>query len=157
MRWSMSWSSAPWRTTRTTSGSGCTSPRWLRAPVQRPDGTLEQRTRGTPQGGVVSPLLANLFLHYAFDHWMQRSFPSVPFERYADDAIVLLNSNIRGNLDRPPSRPSRRPRRLRPGASARGPSDASGGECEPGVPPAFPQGPLSCARAVQISAVLDER
>jgi RNA-directed DNA polymerase len=46
--------------------------RWLRAPVQRPDGTLEQRTRGTPQGGVVSPLLANLFLHYAFDIWMQR-------------------------------------------------------------------------------------
>ncbi len=62
--------------------------RWLRAPVQRPDGTLEQRTRGTPQGGVVSPLLANLFLHYAFDIWMQRHFPGVRFERYADDAIV---------------------------------------------------------------------
>src|SRR5262249_54967245 len=62
--------------------------RWLRAPVQRPDGTLEQRTRGTPQGGVVSPLLANLFLHYAFDIWLQRSFPGVRFERYADDAIV---------------------------------------------------------------------
>ncbi len=62
--------------------------RWLRAPVQRPDGTLEQRTRGTPQGGVVSPLLANLFLHYAFDVWMQRHFPGVRFERYADDAIV---------------------------------------------------------------------
>ena len=59
--------------------------RWLRAPVQRPDGTLEQRTKGTPQGGVVSPLLANLFLHYAFDLWMQRNYPSVPFERYADD------------------------------------------------------------------------
>ena len=58
------------------------------APVQRPDGTLEQRTRGTPQGGVVSPLLANLFLHYAFDIWMQRHFPGVRFERYADDAIV---------------------------------------------------------------------
>jgi len=66
--------------------------RWLRAPVQKPDGTLEQRTRGTPQGGVVSPLLANLFLHYAFDHWMQRTFPSVPFERYADDAIVHCRS-----------------------------------------------------------------
>jgi group II intron reverse transcriptase/maturase len=62
--------------------------RWLRAPVQRPDGTLEQRTRGTPQGGVISPLLANLFLHYAFDIWMQRQFPGVRFERYADDAIV---------------------------------------------------------------------
>jgi RNA-directed DNA polymerase len=62
--------------------------RWLRAPVQRPDGTLEERTKGTPQGGVISPLLANLFLHYAFDCWMQRTFPGVPFERYADDAIV---------------------------------------------------------------------
>jgi RNA-directed DNA polymerase len=66
--------------------------RWLRAPVQRPDGTLEQRTQGTPQGGVVSPLLANLFLHYAFDLWMQRAFPRVPFERYADDAIVHCRS-----------------------------------------------------------------
>ena len=56
--------------------------------MQRPDGTLEQRTRGTPQGGVISPLLANLFLHYAFDIWMQRHFPGVRFERYADDAIV---------------------------------------------------------------------
>jgi group II intron reverse transcriptase/maturase len=62
--------------------------RWLRAPVQRPDGTREARTQGTPQGGVVSPLLANLFLHYAFDVWMQRQFPSIRFERYADDAIV---------------------------------------------------------------------
>ena len=66
--------------------------RWLRAPVQRPDGTLEKRTKGTPQGGVVSPLLANLFLHYAFDLWMQRTFPSVQFERYADDAIVHCKS-----------------------------------------------------------------
>jgi group II intron reverse transcriptase/maturase len=66
--------------------------RWLRAPVQRPDGTLEERTRGTPQGGVASPLLANLFLHYAFDGWMQRIFPSIPFERYADDAIVHCRS-----------------------------------------------------------------
>ena len=47
--------------------------RWLRAPVQKPDGTLEQRTKGTPQGGVVSPLLANLFLHYAFDVWMRET------------------------------------------------------------------------------------
>jgi group II intron reverse transcriptase/maturase len=62
--------------------------RWLRAPVQRPDGTLEERTKGTPQGGVVSPLLANLFLHYAFDVWMQRTYPSVRFERYADDVLV---------------------------------------------------------------------
>ena len=62
--------------------------RWLRAPVQMPDGTAVPRTRGTPQGAVVSPMLANLFLHYAFDTWMTRTFPSVQFERYADDAIV---------------------------------------------------------------------
>lgn len=66
--------------------------RWLRAPVQRPDGTIEQRTKGTPQGGVISPLLANLFLHYAFDCWMQRRYPVVPFERYADDVIVHCRS-----------------------------------------------------------------
>jgi RNA-directed DNA polymerase len=66
--------------------------RWLRAPVQKADGTLEQRTRGTPQGGVISPLLANLFLHYAFDVWMQRTFRHVQFERYADDAIVHCRS-----------------------------------------------------------------
>ena len=66
--------------------------RWLRAPMQRPDGMLDPRTRGTPQGGVISPLLANLFLHYAFDVWMQRHYPSVPFERYADDVIVHCRS-----------------------------------------------------------------
>ncbi len=66
--------------------------RWLRALVQRPDGTLEERTKGTPQGGVISPLLANLFLHYAFDLWMRREHPSVRFERYADDAIVHCRS-----------------------------------------------------------------
>jgi group II intron reverse transcriptase/maturase len=66
--------------------------RWLRAPVQRPDGTLEERMKGTLQGGVISPLLANLFLHYAFDCWMQRTYPSVHFERYADDAIVHCGS-----------------------------------------------------------------
>jgi RNA-directed DNA polymerase len=60
--------------------------RWLRAPVERPDGTHEERTKGTPQGGVASPLLANLFLHYAFDLWMHRNHPSVRFERYADDS-----------------------------------------------------------------------
>ena len=61
--------------------------RWLRAPVQLPDGTLLDRKKGTPQGGVISPLLSNLFLHYAFDKWMERSFPELPFERYADDVI----------------------------------------------------------------------
>jgi RNA-directed DNA polymerase len=66
--------------------------RWLRAPIQHEDGTLEQPTRGTPQGGVASPLLANLFMHYAFDAWMQRTFPSVAFERFADDAVVHCRS-----------------------------------------------------------------
>ncbi len=62
--------------------------RWLKAPVQLTDGEIEKRAMGTPQGGVISPLLANLFLHYAFDHWMQNNHPSIPFERYADDAVV---------------------------------------------------------------------
>jgi RNA-directed DNA polymerase len=66
--------------------------RWLRAPVQGPDGTLKERTKGTPQGGVISPLLANLFLHYVFDVWLQRTYPSIQFERYADDAIVHCRS-----------------------------------------------------------------
>jgi group II intron reverse transcriptase/maturase len=61
--------------------------RWLKAPVQMEDGSIVPRTAGTPQGGVISPLLANLFLHYAFDMWMVRSNPAIPFERYADDAI----------------------------------------------------------------------
>jgi RNA-directed DNA polymerase len=61
--------------------------RWLRAEVRLPDGSRLERERGTPQGGVVSPLLANLFLHYTFDAWMQRMYPQIPFERYADDAV----------------------------------------------------------------------
>ena len=61
--------------------------RWLRAEVQLPDGSLQNRERGTPQGGVVSPLLSNLFLHYTFDAWMQRTYPQIPFERYADDGV----------------------------------------------------------------------
>ena len=66
--------------------------RWLQAPVRMPDGVLVRRERGTPQGAVVSPLLANLFLHYAFDSWMRRAYPDVPFERYADDAICHCRS-----------------------------------------------------------------
>lgn len=62
--------------------------RWLKAPVQRADGSIENRTAGTPQGGVVSPLLANLFMHYAFDVWIRRTYPTVSFERYADDAVI---------------------------------------------------------------------
>jgi len=62
--------------------------RWLKAPAQKEDGTLVDRDKGTPQGGVVSPLLANLFLHYAFDDWMRRNYSGIPFERYADDIVV---------------------------------------------------------------------
>jgi group II intron reverse transcriptase/maturase len=62
--------------------------RWLVAPLAMPDGSIQARDRGTPQGSAVSPVLANLFLHYAFDAWMVREFPGCPFERYADDAVV---------------------------------------------------------------------
>jgi len=62
--------------------------RWLAAPLKHHNGVLEQRSKGTPQGSAVSPVLANLFMHYAFDLWMAREFPACPFERYADDAIV---------------------------------------------------------------------
>ena len=61
--------------------------RWLEAPVN--DGKEKvSRVKGTPQGGVISPLLANLFMHYAFDHWLERRIPNVWFERYADDAVI---------------------------------------------------------------------
>ncbi|MGC4857354.1 group II intron reverse transcriptase/maturase [Micromonospora sp. DT4] len=62
--------------------------RWLQAPLQLPDGTLQERDRGTPQGSAVSPVLANLFMHYAFDTWLARNFSDVQFEGYADDAVV---------------------------------------------------------------------
>ncbi|HEU0290982.1 MAG TPA: group II intron reverse transcriptase/maturase [Burkholderiales bacterium] len=66
--------------------------RWLKAPVQMEDGGVVPRQAGTPQGGVISPLLANLFLHYAFDMWMARTYPHIPFARYADDAICHCRS-----------------------------------------------------------------
>ncbi len=62
--------------------------RWLTAPILMPDGRLAERDRGTPQGSAVSPVLANLFMHYAFDSWLEREFPATEFERYADDAVV---------------------------------------------------------------------
>ena len=62
--------------------------RWLKAPLQLEDGTLRQRDRGSPQGSAISPVLANIFLHYALDVWLGREFPAVPFERYADDVIL---------------------------------------------------------------------
>ncbi len=62
--------------------------RWLKAPMEMEDGTLVERDKGTPQGGVVSPLLANLFLHYALDMWLPREHPEVVFSRYADDGVI---------------------------------------------------------------------
>ena len=66
--------------------------RWLKAPLQLEDGTLKPRDRGSPQGSAISPLLANIFLHYALDLWLTRELPEVPFERYADDAILHCKS-----------------------------------------------------------------
>ena len=66
--------------------------RWLTAPVQFADGTLEPREQGSPQGSVISPLLSNLFLHYAFDRWMAVHHPSIPFERFADDILCHCHS-----------------------------------------------------------------
>jgi RNA-directed DNA polymerase len=66
--------------------------RWLKAPAQLEDGTLVSRDKGSPQGSVISPLLANLFLHYAFDEWLRRNHSSIPFERYADDILIHCKS-----------------------------------------------------------------
>lgn len=66
--------------------------RWLKAPVQLEDGALEPREKGTPQGSVISPLLCNLFLTYAFDRWIAEHYPSIPFERFADDILCHCHS-----------------------------------------------------------------
>jgi len=66
--------------------------RWLKSPAQLPDGILIERSKGTPQGGVISPLLANLYLHHAFDEWMRKDCLQIPFERYADDVIAVCKS-----------------------------------------------------------------
>jgi RNA-directed DNA polymerase len=66
--------------------------RWLKAPMVQEDGTAIERNCGTPQGGVVSPILSNLFLHYAFDFWMTRTHPNLPWCRYADDGLVHCRS-----------------------------------------------------------------
>ena len=91
--------SVPWDLMLKAVGSVCDLPwvllyvkRWLAAPLRHADGTVEQRTTGTPQGSAVSPVLANLFMHYAFDMWLVREFPAVRFERYADDAVVHCRS-----------------------------------------------------------------
>jgi RNA-directed DNA polymerase len=68
--------------------------RWLTAPMQMPDGTIVTREKGTPQGSPISPLLANLFMHYAFDKWMSRTYPGCPFERYADDVVIHCDTEV---------------------------------------------------------------
>lgn len=72
--------------------------RWLTAPMQRRDGSLDSRTVGTPQGGPLSPVLANLFLHYALDRWLATHHPGIPFCRYADDGILHCRSEAEANL-----------------------------------------------------------
>ena len=66
--------------------------RWLTAPMQQRDGTLVERHCGAPQGGPLSPVLANLFLHYALDHWLATHHAEVPFCRYADDGVIHCTS-----------------------------------------------------------------
>lgn len=66
--------------------------RWLKAGVEQEDGSLAARTKGTPQGGVISPLLDNIYLHHGFDKWMERVNAQNPFERYADDIVIHCNS-----------------------------------------------------------------
>jgi len=75
--------------------------RWLEAPMQMADGSLVPRDKGTPQGSPISPLIANLFLHYAFDSWMAREFPTVPFERYADDGVPRTQKEGRCRTNQP--------------------------------------------------------
>lgn len=72
--------------------------RWLKASVQLEDGRVETRNKGTPQGGVISPLLANLYLHYAFDEWMRRNHSTTPFERYADDIVIHCKSEAQAQM-----------------------------------------------------------
>lgn len=66
--------------------------RWLKAEIQHEDGGCSNRGKGTPQGGVISPVLSNLFLHYVFDIWMKRNHPRLPWCRYADDGLVHCNT-----------------------------------------------------------------
>lgn len=72
--------------------------RWLKAPTLNTDNILEPRTQGTPQGGVISPLLMNLFMHYAFDTWISKTSPTCPFARYADDAVVHCHSKAQAEF-----------------------------------------------------------
>ena len=72
--------------------------RWLKTPFADKDGMERPREAGTPQGGVISPLLANLFMHYVFDEWMRRNYPYCPFERYADDTVIHCKSEAQAKF-----------------------------------------------------------
>lgn len=72
--------------------------RWLKTPFVTREGQMIERNSGTPQGGVISPVLANMFLHYVFDMWMKRNFPQAPFERYADDGVIHCRSKEEANF-----------------------------------------------------------
>jgi RNA-directed DNA polymerase len=72
--------------------------RWLKAPLQLEDGALKPRDRGSPQGSAISPVLANIFLHWALDAWLVREFPVIPFERYADDVILHCKSKQQAQI-----------------------------------------------------------
>lgn len=71
--------------------------RWLKTPAQEQNGEVKERDKGTPQGGVISPLLANLYLHYGFDKWMERNHSEIEFERYADDIVVHCRTEAESN------------------------------------------------------------
>ena len=79
--------------------------RWLAAGLRLPDGSVTERDQGTPQGSSVSPVLANLFLHYAFDMWLTRNYPAARFERYADDGVIHCRSQQEAEQSWPPCRP----------------------------------------------------
>lgn len=73
--------------------------RWLKTPFVTAKGEVIERTSGTPQGGAISPVLANMFLHYVFDMWMDRKYKTVPSERYADDAVIHCDTEQRAPRD----------------------------------------------------------
>ncbi|WP_341819026.1 reverse transcriptase domain-containing protein [Wolbachia endosymbiont (group B) of Phasia obesa] len=62
--------------------------RWMKVPIQQADGSKVVRDKGVPQGGSISPIISNIFMHHVFDMWMRQNYPTMPFERYVDDAIV---------------------------------------------------------------------
>lgn len=72
--------------------------RWLTAPMEQADGRRQARSKGTPQGGVISPILSNLYLHYVFDKWLQQHYPTVVWCRYADDGLLHCRSEAQAHL-----------------------------------------------------------